>query len=971
MSDVPSQPAGNRAREGGNHRESRSPPVVAPHALTAEEVLGLVGADPVWGLGPSEARLRLDRDGPNELTGAPRRSWITRLAEQFADPLVLLLVAAIVVSLLAWWLENEPGLPFDAIVIGVIVALNAAIGAVQERRAEQAVAALQEMAAARAVVVRGGDVVRIPSREVVVGDLLVLEAGAAVPADARLITGSSMAVSESSLTGESESVRKGPEPVEAEAALGDRSSMVFAGTVVTEGRGRAVVTATGMDTEIGRIATLLGETERRATPLEREIAAVGRYLGLAVVVTAAIVVVAILAVSDIESAADLVDVLLIGVSLAVAAVPEGLPAVLSVVLAIGVQRMARRNALVKRLASAETLGSATVICTDKTGTLTRGDMTVQAVLVAVGEVEIVSGDVSEADTGEGGAGEDVPPAEVAEVLLAGAVASNVVLVVDGYETVIHGDPTEVALVRAALDTGISPVRLSRFERILEIPFSSDRKRMSVLVVDRGSGDERALLITKGAPDLLLDRCVAENTASGERELTDGDRLRWRERIESLADRAMRTLAVARRPVPDTPVPDPSVTFETDVRYLPERPTAVVTDSPEDLETALTLLGVVGIIDPPRPGAAESVARARRAGIRVIMITGDHPRTALGLAREVGIAGPDDTAVTGPELERATDEELRRLVQDAVVFARVAPVHKLRLVEALRNEGEIVAMTGDGVNDAPALKAADIGTAMGVAGTDVAREAADMVLTDDNFATIVAAVAEGRGIFHNIGSFLRYLLSSNMGEVMTMLGGVVLAGVLGLSGNGDAIVAPLTAAQILWINLLTDTGPALALGVDPIDPELMNRPPRAPGDRVIDATMWSGVLLVGLVMAAVTLATMDWYLPGGLIEGSASLIRARTAAFTVLVLAQLFNCFNARSDRVSGFHHWAVNRWLLVAVAVSLALQIMVVHIPLLNEAFGTVPLTAGDWLRCTLLAGVVLGAGELRKSVVRYRGQRT
>ncbi len=900
----------------------------AVHAAPVADVVATLETDADVGLTTADAERRLASDGPNELRSAERVTFLQRFLTQFRDPLVILLLVAIAISLVAWVLEDEGGAPIDAIVIAAIVLLNAVIGAVQEERAESAVAALAAMTAARANVIRGGERLSVPSREVVAGDIVLLDEGDAIVADARLIESASLRVTEASLTGESEAVEKAVDPVAADAALGDRTSMMHAGTAVVAGHGRAVVTATGMRTEVGHIAELLHETERQPTPLEREIASVGRFLGLAVIAISIIVIGVTLLVSDLESAADVVEVLLIGVSLAVAAVPEGLPAVLSIVLALGVQRMARRHALVKRLASAETLGSASVICTDKTGTLTRSEMTVQALVTADETIRFTDPGYDPTPPPS-----DTPGPSAMRALTAGARACNGSIELDDGTWTAIGDPTEAAVVVAARRGGwIADPELD--ERAAEVPFSSDRKRMSVLL----AGDSETVgdrLLVKGAPEVVLPRCTHEFIDSQRPPLDRERRAWWEARIDDLADQAMRTLAIASRPHPS------DMLEETD-------------------EDELTILGVVGIIDPPRPEAATAVAEAHEAGIRVVMITGDHPRTAGQIAADIGIAPRGARVVSGNELDHVDDEALEEIAHSTDVFARVAPAHKLRLVEALQRRGDVAAMTGDGVNDAPALKAADIGTAMGLAGTDVAREAADMVLTDDNFATITAAVAEGRNIFHNIRSFLRYLLSSNMGEVFTMFFGVVLAGVLGLTGEAT-VVAPLTATQILWINLLTDTGPALALGVDPGDPDLMKRPPRQLGSRVIDSAMQNGILLVGAVMAATTLLMLDARLPGGLIEGTADLDEARTSAFTVLVLAQLFNCFSARSDQTSAFHEWAANRWLLGAVVFSFLLQLAVVYLPFLQEAFGTTSLGVTDWVWATVLASAVLWVAELRK----------
>jgi magnesium-transporting ATPase (P-type) len=834
--------------------------------------------------------------------------------------------------------------PYEAIVIAVIVLLNGALGFVQEARAEQAVAALQRMAAATAAVVRDGRTQRIPAADVVPGDILLLEEGDAVSADARLVEVASLTVGEASLTGESQAVVKETAALDGPASLGDRVNMVFDGTAVTRGRGRAVVTATGMSTEMGTIARLLGTTEEQRTPLQREVSRIGRMLGIAVIAIAVVVVAAILVTADLDRASDLVDVLLVGVSLAVAAVPEGLPAVLSVVLALGVQRMARRRAIVKRLSSVETLGSASVICSDKTGTLTKNEMTIQRIVTASGEVDVTGeGYLPEGELlvdGRPLAEDPVLLGEVRFVIGGGSLANDAVLEeVDG-DWVIHGDPTDASfLVAEAKIEGLTQARKERFERVAEIPFTSERKLMTTLEADELEGG--IAVVTTGAPDVLLARCVAERIAGESRPLADERRREIGATVERLAGLALRTLAVAYRPVPEG-----------------EQPPA-----DESVERELTYLGLVGIIDPPRPEARTAIAEARAAGVRTIMITGDHPATAGRIADDLGL--PTGGVLTGAALDELDDDALRDAVRDVSVYARVAPTHKLRIVDALQEDGHIVAMTGDGVNDAPALKAADIGVAMGVTGTDVTKEAADMILADDNFATIVAAVREGRGIFANIRTFLRFLLSSNVGEVLTMFLGVVLAGVIGLDETGEAVATPLLATQILWINLLTDSAPALALGVDPPPADVMRRPPRRAQDSVIDREMWIGIFWVGLVMAAASLLALDLRLPGGLVGDAGDIDTARTMAFTTLVVAQLFNCFNARSDRDSAFPRLFTNRWLWGAIVLSFALQVAVVHLSFLNDAFGTAPLSATDWLVCIGLASAVLWADEAKKLLGR------
>jgi magnesium-transporting ATPase (P-type) len=919
-----------------------------PSVREAEEVVAELGGDLEGGLDAAEAAARLERHGPNVLQQAPPVPWWRKLLGQFVDPLIFLLIAAVAVSLIAWAFEGADSVPYDAVVIAAILLLNGLLGFVQQLRAEQAVAALQRMAAATATVLREGREQRIAAAEIVPGDVLLLAEGDAVSADARLARVSSLSVAEAALTGESEPVLKQAAPLPRPAPLAERLNMVFSGTAVTRGRARAVVTATGMDTEMGNVASLLGRTEKEPTPLQAEVSRVGRMLGLAVIAIAAVVVATILLSADVESSEDVVDVLLVGVSLAVAAVPEGLPAILSVVLALGVQRMARQRAIVKKLSSVETLGSASVICSDKTGTLTRNEMTISTVLTASAEVEVSgSGYRPEGELLRDGRplADPVALEEARAVLAAGCLANDAILRRAGDDWEIEGDPSDAAfLVAEAKIAGLPEARRARFERIAELPFTSERKLMSSVESDLESRGEMAV-VTKGAPDVLLRRCSAERAAGEERPLTEERRAAILAAVERLADRALRPLAVAYRGLaPGEPLPEEESQAERDLVYL----------------------GVVGMIDPPRKEARAAVAEAQRAGVRVMMITGDHPRTGARIAEDLGIAAAGAPVLTGPELERLGDE-LAEAVREVSVYARVSPEHKLRIVDALQADGRIVAMTGDGVNDAPALKSADIGVAMGVAGTDVTKEAADMVLADDNFATIVAAVREGRGIFANIRKFLRFLLSSNVGEVLTMFLGVVLAAALGLQEAGDSIAVPLLATQILWINLLTDSAPALAIGVDPPSGDLMRRPPRRAGDRVIDREMWRGILWVGLVMAVVSLAALDLGLRGGLLGGSGEIDQGRTMAFTTLVLAQLFNCLNARSERGSAFAGLFANRLLWLAIAVSALLQLAVVQLPFLNDAFSTTPLGAGEWAACIALASVVLWADEAKKLLARRR----
>ncbi len=952
-----------------------------PSLIDAAVLAQALGTDLEQGLSTEEAAKRLAADGPNELRAVPSVPAWRRALAQLKDPLVYLLGAAAAIALAAWWFEGRgetgvAGWPLDAIVIAAVVVLNAVLGWLQEAKAAQAVAALAKMTTATSAVLRGGVVERVPSAELVQGDLLVLAEGDAVGADARLIQAAALRVLEAPLTGESEAVLKDAAPLPASAALGDRLNMVFKGTAIAQGTGHAVVSATGMATEMGSIATLLDTTPDMPTPLQAEIAYLGKVLGIAALAIAAVVVATILLISDIQGVADVVPVLLLGVSLAVAAVPEGLPAILSVVLAMGVRRMARQHAIVKKLASVETLGSASVIASDKTGTLTRGEMTIQRVMTASGRSDITGvGYTPEGRAQSRGAeptGQKELNAgplrdELIAVLNGGCLAGNAQLQQDEAGTwTVQGDPTEAAFLVAARKLGgsdESATRNERYERIGEIPFTSQRKMMSVLVVDHADADAH-VLFTKGAPDVLLGHCKRVLLGGQVVALDDATRSRILADVATMTDAALRTLGVARRTlVAQAQVPGND-------------------EEAAKLEQDLVYIGTVGIIDPPRAEAAEAIGQAHRAGIRVIMITGDHPRTAARIAADLGIVEAGASVLTGIELDALDDAAFASAVQQTSVFARVAPKHKLRIVTALQAAGNVVAMTGDGVNDAPALKAADIGIAMGVAGTEVTKEAARMVLADDNFATIVQAVREGRGVLDNIRKFLRYLLSSNIAEVLTVFLGVVGAGVIGLTGaatgTGGAVVLPLLATQILWINLVTDTGPALAMGVDPISEDVMARKPRPRSQRVIDLRLGLGVAEIGVVMAVLTLMALDLFLPGGLLEpmpawvgaGPYRVELARTAAFTVLVLTQLFNCFNARSETASVFSAAVSNPWLWGAVALSAALQVAVVHLHFLNLAFGTVPLSISQWGVCVLLASGVLWFSELRKLGRRHWARR-
>ena len=948
------------------------------HCRAAGDIAAELGTDSAIGLSSAEAARLLEAHGPNELPSTPPVPAWKRFLAQFNDPLVYLLLLAIVISTIAWVLEGAHSVPVDSLVILAVVTLNAVLGFVQESKAADAVAALSAMTEATSTVLREGNRVVVPSADLVVGDILILGEGDQVGADARLLSAAALRVVESSLTGEADAVVKTPEPVAENTDLAERTSMVYRGTSVAQGTGRAVVVATGADTEMGAIARMLDSVEEEDTPLQKEIHAISKMLGVIVVVIAVVVVGTLLLMADSRDADTIIHALLLGVSLAVAAVPEGLPAILSVVLALGVQRMALHKAVVKKLTSVETLGSASVICSDKTGTLTRSEMTIQEVVTATGTTVVTGiGYRPEGDVAPDADRDGKPDAEpligslrdeVTVVLSGGAMASDAELTVDDGVWNVVGDPTEGAFLVAERKLGTEGSREGRFERVGEVPFTSERKLMSVLYTDAKHGT--TILMSKGAPDVLMGRCtrVREGDAAAGAELggvpaplREDVRERFAGHIRDMSGRALRTLGVAYR-----------VLSEDEARLVAAALTEGADAELAELERDLVLAGVVGIIDPPRPEAAVAVAEAHRAGIRVLMITGDHPDTAGRIAADLGIAERGARVLTGRELSAMDDGALAGAVARTNVYARVAPEHKMRIVGALKSQGHTVSMTGDGVNDAPALRAADIGVAMGVTGTQVTKEAAAMVLADDNFATIVDAVREGRRIFDNIKKFLRFLLSSNMGEVLTVFGGVVLAGAIGLSGHSETgVVLPLLATQILWINLITDSGPALAMGVDPSVEDVMARPPRKPEDRVVDSAMWGGVLLIGAVMAIATLGTLDIFLPGGLIDiahvSVDGLDTARTAAFTTLVFAQLFNTLNSRSETVSAFNHLFVNRWLWGSIALAVVLQVAVVEVPFLQAAFSTKPLDVTHWAIVVAMSSLVLWVDEIRKLIRRAR----
>ena len=952
---------------------------VDPSLTEANEVAKALDVDTNTGLSSAEAQRRLEKFGPNQLASAPPVPKWKKFLAQFQDPLVYLLLAATVISLIAWFIERSHGtagevLPFDAIVIILILIVNAVLGYIQEARAEQAVEALAQMTTPQTSVLRDGKIVHINTADVVPGDIVVLGEGDTVSADGRLFAAASLRIAEASLTGESVPVGKKPDTLDSAKALGDRTNMIFNGTSVTQGTGRAIVTGTGMNTQVGKIADMLSQTDDEDTPLQKEMTHVSKILGIAVCIIAAVVLVALFITQGFHKMPDdLIDSLLLAVSLAVAAVPEGLATILTVVLALGVQRMAKHNAIVKKLSSVETLGSASVICSDKTGTLTRNEMTVERIVTPSGEVQLTGTGYEPKGKmlGMGGdAIEESAPvnAEALRTIAVGAFANDGDLRQnDAGQWEIVGDPTEVSLVVASRKIKADRA-LGKLDRVAEVPFTSERKRMAVIGKD-SSDNGNLSVYAKGAPDVLLGYCTRIAVGDAVRPMTEGDRQEILATVERLSGEAYRTLGEAYRPLGTTSL--------ADIPGIKTNAAGQVTDISEQsdvIERDLIWAGMVGIIDPPRTEVRDSVAEAHRAGIRTVMITGDHPLTAARIASDLGIIEKGGKALTGDQLDAMPDEAaFDKATSEVSVYARVAPEHKLKIVESLQRQGNIAAMTGDGVNDAPAVKSADIGVAMGITGTEVTKESAKMILADDNFSTIVAAVREGRVIFDNIRKFLRYLLSSNVGEVFTVFGGVMLAGVLGITQPGTTGVAvPLLATQLLWINLLTDAAPALAMGVDPQTDDVMARSPRKLTDRVIDRDMWIDIAFIGIIMAAVTLIGMDMHLEGGLFTDRSiggthefQMIEARTMGFTILVFAQLFNAIASRSARQSAFVGLFSNKWLWGAIGLSVVLQLVVIYVPFLNSAFGTTPLGPWAWVECICLAAVVLIASEIYKAIMR------
>lgn len=879
------------------------------HDVTIDALITQLNTDAGCGLSSQEAAGRLEQTGPNELQKGESISPLSILLGQFRSLVIWVLIGAALVSVIL-------GEVVDGVAIIAIVLLNAIVGFFQEYRAERAAAALARLTAPRAKVVRDGQATVITSAEVVPGDLLLLEAGDLVAADARLCEAASLRANEAPLTGESQPVEKQINICASDTSLADRTNMVFLGTSIVNGSGRALVVATGMNTEVGRIAALLHTATSDETPLQKRLDLVARRLLWACLG----IVILIFILGLLRSIAPF-ELFLSAVSLAVAAIPEGLPAVVTVALALGMQRMARRNALVRRLPAVETLGCAQVICSDKTGTLTVGEMTARQLVTNV-QVFSVTGEgyATEGEFFTDGEEQSAKADPLLFALLQAAVACNdAELTQRDNRSVIVGDPTEGALLIAAAKGDITREAIeAAMPRLHRIPFDSERKRMTV--IRRHDGQPWAFV--KGAPEVILARCSYIKTDEGASVLTESDRARMLQTNTLMANEALRVLAVAERSLGTLPSLETEEAVDADM-----------------IEQNLTLLGLIGLQDPPRAEAREAIQRCRRAGIRTVMITGDHPDTARAIARELGMLERGVGMVTGVALEAMDDEALRQRVRQIVVYARVTAEHKLRIVRAWKSHGAVVAMTGDGVNDAPALKEASIGVAMGVSGTEVTKEAADLIIADDNFASIVAAVEEGRGIYDNIAKTLGYLLAGNAGELLLML----MAGLIGWP-------LPLLPIQLLWINLVTDGLPALALATDPIDPDVLRRPPRRQDAQLIDRAFLWRIVSTGVLTAGVAMLAFAYEL-----YGDGGLTQARNAAFSTLVFAELLRSFGARSeDRTVLQVGLFSNMRLFVVVAASFLLQLIIYYPPFLEQLFGVEPISFQQGV-----VWIILGAAPL------------
>ncbi|WP_409227332.1 cation-translocating P-type ATPase [Gudongella sp. SC589] len=870
------------------------------------------------GISTEEATKRLDEHGQNELSEEQGKSLMSKIIAQFSDFLILILMSAALISVFV-------GETKDAIVILSIVIVNAMLGLYQEGKAEKALESLKKMASPTAKVLRDGKTQEISASLLVPGDVVILETGDIIPADLRLIESSNLKVEEASLTGESvPSEKKASFELTEETPLGDRRNMAYMSTIVTYGRGQGVVVETGASTEIGKIATMIQSIDEESTPLQKKLNQLGKILGITVI----IVCIAVFGIGMIQGR-DLLEMFMIAISLAVAAIPEGLPAIVTIVLAIGMNKMVERNAIVKKLLAVETLGATSVICTDKTGTLTQNEMTV---------VKLFTNDRIVDVEGRGYEPEGRFLVDDREIKVEELKGLNLLLTISALVNdakleekddlfKILGDPTEGALLTLAEKGGIRSKTINgKYPRIKEIPFDSERKMMTTF--HEMAGKDEIVSFTKGAPDIIINRCNKILLDGDVIKLTDDVRERLQDQNSAFSRDALRVLALAFR----------------EYQKVPEEP------STEEHEKDMIFVGLTGMIDPPRPEARDAIAKCKNAGINTIMITGDYRETAFAIAKDLGLAEKEEQAIMGSKIDSISDQELREVVKETKVFARVSPEHKVRIVTALRANGDIAAMTGDGVNDAMAIKKADIGIAMGITGTDVAKNTADMILTDDNFASIVAAVEEGRIIFSNIKKFVYFLLSCNIGEILLVFISILLN-----------LPVPLLAIQLLWLNLVTDSFPALALGVEKGEPDIMNKPPRDPKEAILDKRMLLGVSFQSLAVAGASLAA---YLISLNVYGVENIVEVRTITFTTLILSELLRAYSSRSQNYTLFKIGLFsNRKMLFATAGAFLLLMAVLYLPFMNNIFYTFPLDGGDWKIVLSFAFIPLIVGELSKIV--------
>lgn len=920
------------------------------HAMGTDEALNDLNVKQD-GLSPEEVQRRLEQHGLNVLKKEKGPSPIKMFFEQFTDILMIILLIAVALSIGSYFIRQDVGELYDAGVIVAIVLATAILGFVEEFRSEKAVEALKKMTAPTAVVVRGGKEIKIETSQIVPGDVILLYTGDKVPADARLIEAINLKIDEAALTGESSPASKITDALPEEAPLNDRRNMAFTGTIVVYGRGKAVATSTGMNTEFGKIAEMVQTTGEETTPLEKRTTSIGKWIGMmsiAICLTVALI--------GFVEGRDWLDMILWGISLAVAAVPEALPAIVTGTLAVGMYRMAKVNTVVKRLPAVETLGCTSVICSDKTGTMTKGEMTVQRIYVN-GETLKVSGVgyEPEGDFLFEDKKMDASGVELRTLLTVATLCNDSKLEKDTNTErwVIKGDPTEGALVVAAAKAKLWKEELEQKRpRIGEIPFSSERKRMTTIHAD---ASKKKTAYMKGAPELVLEKCSRMLADGRVRKMTQDDRTAILNITEAMARQALRNLGFAFRELPDN-----------------------VENYDEKIEKDFVFVGIMGMIDPPRDEVKDAIYICRKAGIDVVMVTGDHKLTAVAVAKELNLLGENDEegkVLTGEELEKMSDEQLVEVVEKVAIYARVSPEHKMRIVKAWKAKGRIVAMTGDGVNDAPALKMSDIGISMGITGTEVTKEASDMVLTDDNFASIVKAAREGREIYDNIKKYLTYLLRCNVMEILVMfisvvsvpyLARLISPDVVGMTSAtiSDATVA-LTATQLLWVNLTTDGLPAIALGVDPGDPDLMERKPRDPNESIFTRDVKIYLSVVPIVMTTLLLFGYFFYKPW---EGAAQLTEARTQLLTAMILIELANAVSARSLKYSVFKVGVFkNRFLWYAILSSFGLQLLVLYVPGLNSLFDVTAPEPLDWAFAILFTVIVFGSLELGKYVASKR----